>query len=112
MSWGDPLLSDWRSPRIPPNTESPMPMKNERNVHGFKEGSSWTEMIWVTMSRSLCRTRLSGPVIDSTSVAEYSRAFSGVLQSACFSLESVDSAAEGGFDITTVERERTPEGRA
>src|SRR6266404_7119956 len=59
------------------------------------------------MSRSLCRTRLSGPVVDSTSVAEYSRAFSGVLKSACFSLESVDSAAEGGIDITTVERANT-----
>ena len=49
------------------------------------------------MSRSLCKTRLSGPVIDSSSV---------LIRSACFSLERDGSAGKEGFDITTVERTR------
>ena len=75
-----------------------MPMKNERNVHGFNEGLSWVEMTWVTMSRSSWRTIELVPVIDSKSFVEWG-AFS-----ACFSLETDGSNAKGDCDITTVEK--------
>lgn len=79
-------------------------MKNERKVQGFKDGSSPTEMIWVTISRSFWRTPellTSAQVVDSTSVFE-KWIFSEVTKSVTFSLEgdSDASAVRRGPDIT------------
>ena len=80
-------------------------MKNERNVQGFNDGSSSTEMICVTMSRSFRRTTLeSFPVVDSTSVLETGRSFSEMSESSRFSLEG--GGPDTGDSIEAVSRTR------